>query len=164
MAPGTFSDASEIGARPARIRVLSGAQRRDANFEPGRPSRMTIGSDPAAALRIERPDVAPRQLDVIWDGSQLWIQDALRLGRTFVNGVTLNEWVCIAGNAIVCFAGVRLWMTSHAAPTHRVAPDFSALDRARLNSGCESACVRLRDTGRFTLPPELAALREPDAP
>jgi len=161
MAEGTVSDIAEL----ARIRVLTGGAAYEATFQRSRPSRLLIGSDITANLRFERADVAPRQLDLIWDGKQLWLQDALRLGRTFVNGRTLNEWMPIVGQAIVCFGGVRLWVAAHTGPPRLPSPDFAALDRARLNDIHHSAGVRLKDTGRFTLPPELAlALSERDVP
>lgn len=160
MADGSVSEIAEV----ARIRVLAGSEPREEIFQRGRPSRLVVGSDPTATLRIERADVAPRQLDVIWDGMQLWLQDGLRLGRTFVNGRTLNEWMPIVGQAMVCFGGVRLWIVSRTAPPRLPSPDFAALDRARLNDVHDSAGMRLKDTGRFTLPPELLALSERDAP
>lgn len=150
-------------AEPARIRVISGARPQELIFERGRPLRATIGSDPSASLCIERRDVAPRQLDVIWDGSQLWLQDGLRLGRTFLNGRTLNEWTPVVGQATACFGGVHLWVVAHTAAPRSPVPDFAALDRARLNDAHHSPNVRLKETGRFTLPPELMERYEPDA-
>lgn len=161
MPAGNVSETAEL----ARIRLLVGGGPFEASFQRGRPSRLMVGSDAEADLRLDRPDVAPRQLDVIWDGGQLWLQDALRLGRTFVNGRPLNEWMSIVGQAIVCFGGVRLWVVSNTAPPRLPSPDFTALDRARLNDIYQSAGVRLKDTGRFTLPPELLAeLTEQDVP
>ena len=151
----------------ASLRVLHGGNAGTADritFHAGRPSRVVVGSDPSATVRIERADVAPRQFDAIWDGHQLWLQDALRLGRTFVNGRTLNEWMPVVRQAIVCFGTVRLWMTSRAAPTHQSAPDFMALEQARLTEAHNSARLRLSDTCRITLPPEvLAELNEQGA-
>ncbi|MDB4990720.1 MAG: hypothetical protein JWN04_5898 [Myxococcaceae bacterium] len=126
-------------------------------FHGGRPSRLVVGSDESATWRLGRADVAPRQLDVIWDGAELWLQDALRLGRTFVNGRTLNEWQPIK-QAVVCFGGVQMWMSSRAQPTGQLAPDFAALDRARLTDAHQSARLRLSDTSRIALPPELQLL------
>jgi hypothetical protein len=160
MAEGTVSELGNV----ARIRVIAGGGPYEANFTRGSPSRLMIGSDPGATLRIERADVAPRQLDLIWDGAQLWVQDGLRLGRTFVNGRTLNEWIPIVGQALVCFGGVRLWAVAHTAAPRGLTPDFAALDRAMLNDAYDSECLRRRDTGRFTLPPELLMLSEPDVP
>jgi hypothetical protein len=156
-----MSDGSVVEIAVASMRVLHGAPAsvtaKRVAFHAGKPSRVIVGSDPAAALRIERADVAPRQFDAIWDGSQLWLQDALRLGRTFVNGRTLNEWRPVSRQAIVCFGAVRMWMTSRAAPPVHSAPDFEALERARQVEGHDTARVRLSDTCRFTLPPELTA-------
>jgi hypothetical protein len=160
MAEGSVTEIAEL----ARIRVLAGGEPQETTFQRGRPSRLMIGSDPAATLRIARSDVAPRQLDLIWDGAQLWLQDGLRLGRTFVNGRTLNEWMPIVGQAIVCFGGVRLWMVAHTTPPRLPSPDFAALDRARLSDVHHSAGMRLKDTGRFTLAPEVLALIERDVP
>ncbi len=152
-------------APPARIRVIHGGPPDEIVFEHGRPSRITVGSDASAALRLERADVAPRQFDVIWDGEQLWAQDALRLGRTFIDGRTLNEWMPIVGHAVVRFGGVGLWMMSRTEPPRVRAPDFDALDRASLTEAHHNARVRLSETGRFTLPPDfLLRLSEPDVP
>ncbi|HEY6882293.1 MAG TPA: FHA domain-containing protein [Polyangiales bacterium] len=157
----------EIAAASIRVLDREGAGSVDrVSFHIGRPSRVVVGSDEGATLRIERADVAPRQLDAIWDGGQLWLQDALRLGRTFVNGRTLNEWIPVVRHALVCFGGVRIWMSSRkpSPPLHN-APDFAALERARQIEAHHHARVRLSDTGRITLTPELlAALNEQGAP
>jgi hypothetical protein len=137
----------------AVIRVASDRGIEQIVFRHDTPRRLRVGSDEAATLRLSRADVAPWQLDVIWDGSQLWLQDALRLGRTFVNGRTLNEWVPVVGHALVCFGGVRMWIISHAAPPNKLVPDFAALDRARLTEPPHTARMRLSETGRFTIPP-----------
>jgi hypothetical protein len=163
MADGTVV---EIGL--AKIRVMHGREAASATeviFHGGKPSRWVVGSDESATWRLLRADVAPRQLDVVWDGSQLWLQDALRLGRTFVNGRTLNEWMPIVRQAVVCFGGVQLWMVSRAKPPEHRSPDFHALDRARLTDAHQSARLRLSDTSRITLPPELRrAFNERGAP
>jgi hypothetical protein len=150
----------------ARLRVLAGAGGRleERAFEHEQPSRVLVGSDPSASLRLERPDVAPRQFEVVWDGAQLWLQDPLRLGRTFVNGRTLNEWQPVISHAVVCFGGVRIWMASRAEAPSLATPDFDALDRARLTEAHHNARARLSETGRITLPPELMqAANERDA-
>jgi hypothetical protein len=148
----------------ARIRLVRGgesAAHDQVAFHGGRPSRLVVGSDDSAGWQLPRTDVAPRQLDVVWDGSELWLQDALRLGRTFVNGRTLNEWMPVVRQAIVCFGGVQLFMESRAKPSGQQSPDFAALDRARLTDAHQNASLRLSDTTRITLTPDvLRALNE----
>lgn len=151
-----MADGTETGL--AQIRVMQGKEAASTElvvFHEGKPSRWVVGSDDSATWKLSRADVAPRQLDVVWDGRQLWLQDALRLGRTFVNGRTLNEWMPVVRQAVVCFGGVQLWMVSRAAPTEQLSPDFAALDRARLTDAHQSARLRLSETSRITLPPEL---------
>lgn len=156
----TAHEPSAVDDRPAAIiRVVLERRIAQTVFRRGVPGKLWVGSDDAATLRLERTDVAPRQLDVIWDGSQLWLQDALRLGRTFVNGRTLNEWFPVVGHAVVCFGGVRMWIISHAAPPNKLVPDFAALDRARLTEPPHTARQRLSETGRFTVPPSMGRLR-----
>jgi hypothetical protein len=142
----------------ARVHVIDDGTTHQIAFLSGQPSKLVVGSDASATLRLERPDVAPRQFDVVWDGAQLWLQDSLRLGRTFVNGRTLNEWMPVVRQAMVCFGSMRLWMTSRSEPTREQAPNFEALDRARLTDKHQSARLRLSDTCRIKVPPEL--LRE----
>ena len=163
-----MADATVVDIAQARIRVVQGresATQSAVHFHGGQPSRFVVGSDESATWRLARPDVAPRQLDVIWDGTQLWLQDALRLGRTFVNGRTLNEWIPVIRQAIVCFGGVQLWMESRALHSGQHSPDFAALDRARImEESHQSARLRLSDTTRITLVPELShMLNEPGA-
>jgi hypothetical protein len=162
-----MADGAVVEMSVATIRVLHGGRAGAMDrisFQPDQPSRVVVGSDEDATLRIERAEVAPRQFDAIWDGGQLWLQDALRLGRTFVNGRTLNEWIPVVRQAIVCFGNVRMWMTSRAEPTGRTTPDFAALERARQMEAHHNARVRLSDTCRITLPPEmLAAINEQGA-
>lgn len=152
-----MADGKVVAIAAGRLRVLRGGTSSFDHiaFQVGAPARVIVGSDESATIRIERADVAPRQFDVIWDGTQLWLQDALRLGRTFVNGRTLNEWTPVQRQAMVSFAITRIWLTSRSGPPTRNAPDFAALERARQNEAHSSARVRLSDTCRITLPPEL---------
>lgn len=155
-----MADGKVVEIAAAGLRVLQGARGGAVDrigFRAGQPCRVVVGSDEFATLRIEHAEVAPRQFDVIWDGSQLWLQDALRLGRTFVNGRTLNEWMPVVRQAMVCIGGVRVWLTSRSSPTVDKTPDFAALERARQNEAHSSARVRLSDTCRITVPPELLA-------
>lgn len=151
MADGNVLDIATL----ARIHVIHGRTTRQIAFQSGRPEKVVVGSDASATIRLERADVAPRQFDVVWDGAQLWLQDSLRLGRTFVNGRTLNEWMPVVRQAMVCFGSMRLWMTSRSEPTRTQGPDFAALDRARLTDLHQSAGLRLSDTCRIEVPPEL---------
>jgi hypothetical protein len=65
---------------------------------------------------------------------------------------------------MVAFGSVRVWLTSRAKPTDQTSPDFDALDRARQTEAHHTAHVRLSDTCRITLPPEiLAAFNEQGA-
>ncbi|MET0286892.1 MAG: FHA domain-containing protein [Polyangiales bacterium] len=162
-----MADGKVVEIAAAGIRVLHGGKvgADRLYFRAGQPCRVVVGSDESATLRIERPEVAPRQFDLIWDGTQLWLQDALRLGRTFVNGRTLNEWLPVARQAMVCIGSVRVWLTSRSGPTAERTPDFAALERARQIDAHNSARVRLSDTCRITLPPEvLAAFNEQGVP
>jgi len=160
MAQGTVVDIAAV----ARIHVIQAGATRQVAFHCGKPSRLVVGSDASATLRLEQPEVAPRQFDVVWDGSQLWLQDSLRLGRTFVNGRTLNEWTPVVRQAMVCFGSMRLWMTSRSEPPRVPAPDFAALDRAALTDAHQNARLRLSDTSRIELSPELLrAFKEQDA-
>jgi hypothetical protein len=155
-----MADGKVVEIEAAGLRVLQGGRTGvtdRVSFHAGQPARIVVGSDEFATLRIEQAEVAPRQFDVIWDGSQLWLQDALRLGRTFVNGRTLNEWMPVVRQALVCIGSVRVWLTSRSSPTSDKTPDFAALERARQIEAHSSARVRLSDTCRITVPPELLA-------
>jgi hypothetical protein len=145
-------------ARPvsptARLHVIRGDRPRQFLFAVGAPMRLMVGSEACAELCLRGPEVAPRQLDVVWDGQNLWLEDALRLGRTFVNGSLLNGWVAIVGQAVVSFGPVRLWVLATGVAPSSPAPDYYALEHAQLvapGSGHE----RRRNTARMTLPPEL---------
>src|SRR5688572_26768195 len=94
----------------ARIQVVRGERPRVVSFQAQAPARLVVGSEGEAGLCLRGPEVAPRQLDIVWDGANLWLEDALRLGRTFVNGQLLNEWIAIVGQAVVSFGPVRLWV------------------------------------------------------
>jgi hypothetical protein len=140
----------------AHVNVVRGATPQHVPLLAGLPAHLTIGSGPQADLRIEQADVAPRQLDCAWDGHGLWVQDALRLGRTFVNGRTLNEWVPVEHHVIVSFGGVRLWMRGPQLPAGVRSPDLTAIERH--HSGARApvlSALRRHDTGRITVPPEL---------
>jgi hypothetical protein len=143
----------------ARIHVLRGAPPQHRVLRAGEPVQLIIGSDPGAQLPIDAPCVAPRQLDVLWDGANLWLEDKLRLGRTFVNGRLLNEWVLIRGEVIVSFGWLRLWMAAAGGVAQPLSPDFAALERAcgpRDARAPEPApACRRSQTGRFMLTPEL---------
>jgi hypothetical protein len=141
----------------ARIHVVRGATPQRLLFRRGEPQCLVVGSDPGAQLCIAEPSVAPRQLDVLWDGEHLWLEDKLRLGCTFVNGQLLNEWVLVLGDVLVSFGGVRLWMAAATPLPAPAAPDFAALERARIGPE-EHSEVRRSPTMRLTMTPELEAL------
>jgi hypothetical protein len=143
------------GSAWARVVVVRGDTPRRVVFEAGRPARLLIGSDASASLRLRHPTVAPRQFDAVWDGTNLWLEDAMRLGRTTVNGKRLNEWVAILGQAMVSFGPIRLWVAAEGPAPSTVVPDYTALDRARLTDELRDPDSRKRNTGRITLPPEL---------
>jgi hypothetical protein len=138
-----------------RLVMVRGDRHRDMSFRAGQPAKLVVGSGASASLCCQLPEVAPRQFDVVWDGANLWLEDALRLGRTFVNGKLLNEWVFVLGQALVAFGPVRLWLTAGGASPAGAAPDFAALERARLTDAHHGSDTRQRNTGRITLPPEL---------
>lgn len=144
----------------ARLLVLRGEAPRQVSFEPEHPVRAVVGSDPSASFRFVHDQVAPRQFDLVWDGKNLWLEDALRLGRTFVNGRRLNEWVVILGEALVSFGPVRLWLTTGGPPPSSSVPDYVALERARLNDAHHAPGTLQCTTGRITLPPEFLVARE----
>lgn len=141
----------------ARIHVVRGAAPQRILFRRGEPLGLAVGSDPTSQLCIADPAVAPRQLDVLWDGEHLWLQDRLRLGRTFVNGQLLNEWVLVLGDVLVSFGAVRLWMAAGTEVPPPAAPDFAAVERARAGSELHSE-ARRTPTMRLTMTPELEAL------
>jgi hypothetical protein len=139
----------------ARIVVMRGDAARRLSFEAAQPARVIIGSASNAEFCLPQAEVAPRQLDVVWDGANLWLEDALRLGRTFVNGRRLNEWVAVLGQVVVSFGPIRLWMAAQGSTPKTAVPDFAALDRARLTEAHRNPDLRRSNTGRITLPPEL---------
>jgi hypothetical protein len=146
----------------ARIHVVRGAAPRSVLLRPDQPVVLIVGSDPGAQFCIPCASVAPRQLDVLWDGASLWLEDKLRLGRTFVNGHLLNEWVRVRGEVMVSFGSLRLWIAAggggKAAPP--AGPDFEAVERASQLPGLDPATSgradRRSQTGRFCVPSELA--------
>lgn len=145
----------------ARIHVVRGAAPRSLVLRPDQPALLAVGSDPAAQFCIPSPCVAPRQLDVLWDGASLWLEDKLRLGRTFVNGHLLNEWVRVRGEVMVSFGSLRLWMASGGGGAKiPERPDFDAVERVSRQPLVGAAGGGRADprsqTGRFSIPPELA--------
>jgi hypothetical protein len=149
----SMMDTSATVSPWGRMQMLSGAPLQRIEFVPGVPAKLMVGSAPRADLCIARLEVAPRQLDIVWDGAHLWLEDALRLGRTFVGGRLLNEWVAVHGQIIVSFAAVRLGLLANGPPPNSSAPNFEALDRASLlDSPTE---LRKCETRRNKLTPEL---------
>ena len=138
----------------ARLYVIRGERPRYFMFSADSPVRMVVGSEACAELCVRGPEIAPRQLDVVWDGSNLWLEDALRLGRTFVNRQLLNGWTAILGQALVSFGPVRLWLAASGSAPKAQSPDFSALEHAKVVAP-GSGVDRRRNTARLTLPPEL---------
>jgi hypothetical protein len=135
----------------ARLLVLRGASNQAYRFSAGRPACLRAGSGAGASLVLDAPGIAPHQFDAIWDGTHLWLQDALRLGRTLVNGRPLNHWVAILGQAIVSCAQVRIWMAGSGPQPTFSAPDFSALERARITPSYGNR-RRARPTERLISP------------
>jgi len=148
---------SEQPSNWARIHVVRGATPQRIVLRRGEPLCLIVGSSPDAQLCIADSSVAPRQLDVLWDGQHLWLEDKLRLGCTRVNGQPLNEWLLVLGDVLVAFGNVRLWMAAGAPLPLPSAPDFAALERARI--GLEQVGEPRRSpTIRLTMTPELEAM------
>lgn len=126
----------------ARLHVVRGAPLEYFLFMAGSPVELTIGSSPLAKLCLSAPGVAPRQLELAWDGSALWLQDPLRLGRTLINGRPLNEWLLIEGEVLIAFGDVRLWAAARVVAPVPSSPNFAALERARLDMTFVGACRR----------------------
>lgn len=144
----------------ARLHVVRGADPQSLRFHADQPLELSVGSAPLARLCLRLASVAPRQFEVFWDGAALWFQDPLRLGRTFVNGQLLNEWVLIRGQALVAFGSVRLWAAAASPYPAPALPDFGSFERLRGEPSARFASRRL-PTMRFTLTPTLEA-REQD--
>lgn len=140
----------------ARVHLVRGAAPQQLSFRAGEPRRVRVGSAPDSDFRVPLTSVAPSQLELAWDGEQLWLADPLRLGVTFVNGRPLNEWVNVQGEAIVSFGPVRLWLATARLGVRRATPDFSAIERAHGAPlpALGSAAARRCQTGRITLTPE----------
>ncbi|MFT3926010.1 MAG: FHA domain-containing protein [Myxococcales bacterium] len=155
-----MEQAKANGGAWARLVIVRGDTPRRFLFEAGRPARLVIGSDANASLCLRHPSVAPRHFDAVWDGTNFWLEDALRLGSTTVNGKRLNEWVAILGQAVIALGPIRLWVAAEGPPPNGAAPDYRALDRARLTEALRDPENRQRNTGRITLPPELLAATE----
>jgi hypothetical protein len=146
---------ASMSAQPsARLYVLRGERPRVLAFSADVPARLVVGSETGADLCLRGPEIAPRQLDMVWDGANFWLEDALRLGRTFVNRQLLNGWTVIVGQALVSFGPVRLWVAALGSAPSSQTPDFSALEHAKVVAA-GSARDRRRDTARLTLPPDV---------
>jgi len=115
----------------AELRLVRGGGPKRVLFRAHEPVCFTVGSDPDNGLTIEGRGVSPAQFALAWDGTHLWLEDVLRLGRTRVNGRTLNEWYCVQGQAMVTFGSAWLVVRSAGPAPSRSAPDFDAVDRAR---------------------------------
>lgn len=140
----------------ARIVVMRGAEAaQHFLFEENVPARLSVGSDPAADLVFPHADVAPRHLDVVWDGENLWLEDGLRLGRTLVNGKRLNEWEPVLGQAVVTLGQARLLIQAIGPRPRSSSPNYEALEAASLADPPWDPENRRSNTGRITLPPEL---------
>jgi hypothetical protein len=126
----------------ARLHVVRGAPLEHFLFVAGSPVELSIGSAAAAHLYLASPGVAPRQLELAWDGTALWLQDPLRLGRTLVNGRPLNEWLLVEGEVLIAFSSIRLWAAARLVSAPPPSPDFAALERARLGRSAVGACPR----------------------
>jgi hypothetical protein len=137
-------DVSSFPDKPwARLHVVRGAPPERFVFVADSPVETSIGSAPSAGLCLAYPGVAPRQLELAWDGEALWLQDALRLGRTLVNGRPLNEWLLVEGDVLIAFGGVRLWAAARLCrPLAPVSPNFAALERARREASPVGVCRR----------------------
>ena len=155
-------ESTEVPSAWGRIHVVRGAAPQTFLLRPNEPAELTIGSDPSAQICIAAASVAPRQLDALWDGGHLWLEDKLRLGCTFVNGRLLNEWVLVRGEVIVSFGSVRLWMAAGGPAERPSCPDFEAVERVSQvpEPGPEEPrrVDRRSQTGRFSATPELARL------
>ena len=133
----------------AELRLLRGDGPSHLPFIASEPICLSVGSDPRSGLFIDARGVAPEHFTLVWDGVHLWLEDALRLGCTRVNGSTLNEWRCVYGQAVVTFGSAWVAMRSGGPIPTRTSPDFDALERVRT---AEYGQIRRRDTMRIRVP------------
>jgi hypothetical protein len=95
------------------------------------PRELTLGSAAAAQLALPASCAAPLQLEALWDGAALWLQDRLRLGTTLIGGRPLNEWTLVRGQVLVAIGKVRLWLAAASPHPTPAAPDFARLEHVR---------------------------------
>ena len=125
-------EAAYAAAEPwAELRIIRGEGPSRVLFHAHRAVCISVGSDPAAGLTIAARNVAPAQFSLVWDGTHLWLEDVLRLGRTRINGRTLNEWRCVQGHAVVTFGSAWLALRSTGPLCTRKRPDLDLLDHTR---------------------------------
>jgi hypothetical protein len=115
----------------ARLSVLRGATPQSIHFRAGQPRELTLGSAAAAQLALPASCAAPLQLEALWDGAALWLQDRLRLGTTLIGGQPLNEWTLVRGQVLVAIGKVRLWLAAASPHPMPAAPDFTRLEHMR---------------------------------
>jgi hypothetical protein len=133
----------------ARLSVLRGATPQSITFRAGQPHELTLGSAACAQLALPASCAAPLQLEALWDGAALWLQDRLRLGTTLVGGRPLNEWTLVRGQVLVAIGRVRLWLAAASPHPTPNAPDFARLEHAR------GAALRMRRMPTLRLLPSL---------
>jgi len=129
----------------ADLRLVRGEGPTSIAFQAAAPMCLSVGSDARAGLTITAHGVAPAHFALVWDGVHLWLEDVLRLGRTRLNGHTLNEWRCVEAQAIVTFGSACMVLRSQGPAPTRSAPDFDAIDRVRPS---QLGLARRRDTVR----------------
>ena len=126
-----ISESKSGRAQAGLVRVLRGGEARSWTFLRGVASQLMAGSSPAATMVLSGWDIAPLQFDVVWDGEHLWLQDPLRLARTFVNGHLLNEWLPVVGHAVVACGQARVLALAVGPPPERRAPASAVLETLR---------------------------------
>ncbi|MCS6799504.1 MAG: hypothetical protein NZ898_13440 [Myxococcota bacterium] len=79
-------------------------------------ARVDVGSDPSCVWRVEAPGVAPRHLELYWDGQTLWVTDVGRVGPVRADGLLVDQWYACAHGTRIEFGAARLLVEAGGAP------------------------------------------------
>jgi hypothetical protein len=61
-------------------------------------ARVDIGSSPVCAWVVRARGVAPRHVELFWNGSTLWVGNATGDGSVRIDGKTFSEWHQVSGS------------------------------------------------------------------
>ncbi len=78
-------------------------------------ARIEVGTDPECSWVVQAPGVAPKHLEIYWDGEVLWVARIHGAGEVRVDGLMVDDWYATAKGSMIRFGEAEMRVDAGAA-------------------------------------------------